>query len=455
MSIVQVKRSATRFDAAAQTARSQAWFGRAQQVLAGGVSSSARATQTGNFPFPLVMEHGSAGHITDVDGNTFIDYLLSYGSVILGHAHARVIKAVTQQMRRGSMFGTCNTVEVELAELLNRMVPCAELVRFSNSGSEAVCGAIRAARGYSGRHKILKFEGHYHGWVDVLAVSNRPALAEAGPRERPHSIPHSPGIPPGVVDDVIICPWNDAAACVALLDQFAGEIGCVIAEPIVANNACIMPLPGFLELLRAECTCRDIPLVFDEIVTGFRVAKGGAQEYFSVTPDLAVFSKALGGGTPLSAFVGRKKFMDPIGRNLVKHGGTYNGNPLCAAASLAVLQELNSSDALATLHRHGLRIIGALQRAARDHAIPCCVQGVGSMFQILFGPDAKPARNYRDLTRTDSAMYDRFRYGMLRHGIHINPSATACWFLCAAHTDDDIERTTRAIDATFWALTQE
>src|SRR4051794_30195371 len=288
------------------TDESQRWFERAKKVLAGGISSSARATTTGALPYPLYITHGRGSRIWDADGNEYIDYLLSYGSCILGHTHAEMSDAIKSQIDLGTMFGTCNTVEVQLAEQICRMVPCAELVRFANSGSEAIQGAIRAARGFTGRTKILKFEGHYHGWVDVLAVSNRPTIEEAGDVEAPKSAAHSRGTPSGVVQDVIICPWNEPAILKSILDQHKGEIAAVIAEPIVANNACIMPTEGYLEMLREECSRRGIVLIYDEIVTGFRVAVGGAQELFGVQPDIAVFSKALGGGLPTSAFAGRR-----------------------------------------------------------------------------------------------------------------------------------------------------
>ncbi len=297
---------------------------------------------TAGEPHPLYAERGRGGRIQDVDGNVFVDFLLSYGALILGHANPTVVEAVSEQLERGTMFGTANSAEVELAEAICRLVPCAELVRFANSGSEAICGAIRAARGFTGKSKVLKFEGHYHGWVDVLAVSNRPALADAGPAASPNSVAHSRGIPEGVVHDVSICPWNDPAGLRSVLDAHGGQLAAVIAEPIVANNACIMPAPGYLELLRDECTRRGIVLIFDEIVTGFRLAPGGAQDYFGVVPDLAVYSKALGGGLPISAFAGIRKVMEPIGENTVKHGGTYNGNSLCAAAALAVLRKSNA-----------------------------------------------------------------------------------------------------------------
>ncbi len=421
------------------------WFERAKRVLAGGISSSARATSAGRLPHPLYMAHASGSRIVDADGVSYIDYLMSYGSVILGHANPIVSTALREQLELGTMFGTCNTTEVELAEQICRMVPCAELVRFANSGSEAIQGAIRAARGFTGRSKVLKFEGHYHGWVDTLAVSNRPSSEEAGPLATPASVPHSKGIPGSVVSDVVIAPWNEPDTLRAILDAHEGEFAAMIAEPIVANNACIMPEPGFLGLLREECTRRGILLIFDEIVTGFRIARGGAQEHFGVTPDLAVYSKALGGGLPLAAFAGRRDVLAPIARNVVKHGGTYNGNPLCAAASLATLRTLDQPSVMSRLQDVGNALSESIRRAAHDCGVACVVQGTGAMFQVVFTPEGRPLRHYRDLARADTGRFARFWQSLLDQGVHANSSGSACWFVSAAHTDDDIERTRRAI----------
>jgi glutamate-1-semialdehyde 2,1-aminomutase len=437
------------FDAATDAGSSSLWFDRAKDALAGGISSSARATATDGQPFPLYMQRGRGGRVEDIDGNEFVDFLLSYGALILGHAHPTVTRIASEQLQRGTMFGTANTAEVELAETICRLVPCAELVRFANSGSEAICGAVRAARGYTGKTKVLKFEGHYHGWVDLLAVSNRPSLAEAGPADRPRSVAHSRGIPEGVVRDVIICPWNDPTALVALLEEHGSDCAAVIAEPIVANNACIMPIPGYLELLREECTKRGVVLIFDEIVTGFRLAPGGAQEFFGVVPDIAVFSKALGGGFPMSAFAGIRPVMGPIGANAVKHGGTYNGNSLCAGAALTVLRHLSRPSILEGVRQNGQRLIEAIRRAACDNGIPCCVQGTGTMFQVVFMPDGTPPLNYRELIAADAALYNRFRDRLLRRGLHVNSSGSACWFLCTEHDDDDIDLACEAIQGAF------
>jgi glutamate-1-semialdehyde 2,1-aminomutase len=328
------------------------------------------------------------------------------------------------------------------------MVPCAQLVRYANSGSEAICGAVRGARGYTGRDKILKFEGHYHGWVDVLAISNRPGPEEMGPLESPNNPAHSRGIPPGVVQDVVVAPWNEPRILSRILDRHDGQIAAVIAEPIVANNACAMPAPGYLEWLREECTRRGIVLIFDEIVTGFRLAPGGAQEVFGVVPDLAVYSKALGGGLSISAFAGRREIMELFSRGEVRHGGTYNANPLCAAAALHTLRALENEAVRRRLNETGMVLIEAIGRAAAAHHVPCIVQGLGPMFQLVFGLE-RPAKHYRDLLAADMARYARFRMALLEEGVHVNSSGLACWFTSAAHTEEDIELTLSAIERAF------
>ncbi|MET8699539.1 aspartate aminotransferase family protein [Kitasatospora sp. NPDC004723] len=434
---------------------SRRWYERARKSLAGGISSSARLTSTGPHPYPLYMTEGRGARIRDVDGNEYVDYLAAYGSAVLGHAPAVLTEALEPVLHSGTMFGTCNTAEVELAELIQEMVPCADLVRFANSGSEAVQGAVRAARGHTGRAKILKFEGHYHGWTDVLAVSNRPTADEAGPYDRPRAVPHSPGIPDGVVDDVVVCPWNDPAALRTALDAHRGELAAVICEPIVANNACTMPAPGYLELLRDECTRRGIVLIFDEVCTGFRTAPGGAQALFGVVPDLAVYAKALGGGLPIAAFAGRREVMERLATGHTKHGGTYNASPLCATAALATLRELRRPEVTAHIDATGRRIMETIRRAAHDRGVPCAVQGVGAMFQVVFTPGGTPTTQYRDLLDADTARYAAFRHELLKQGVHANAYGMACWFVSAAVTADDLGATSKAIERSFDALSAD
>jgi glutamate-1-semialdehyde 2,1-aminomutase len=437
---------------AAITDESAGWFERAKKVLAGGISSSARSTTTGDLPYPLYLTRGRGSRVWDADGNQYVDYLIAYGSLMLGHTDPGLTDALTRQVELGTMFGTCNTVEVQLAELICKLVPCADLVRFANCGSEAMQGAIRAARGFTGRTKILKFEGHYHGWVDVVAISNRPDPADAGPFETPLSHAHSKGMPQSVVDDVVICPWNEPEILRTILNAHPGQFAAVIAEPIVANNACIMPDPGYLNILRDQCTSHGAMLIFDEVVTGFRIAPGGAQTYFDVVPDLAVFSKAIGGGLPLSAFAGRRHVMEPIARNTVKHGGTYNASPLCAAASLHVLTAIAHGDVLDRAREHGEAVIEAIRRTAHDCRVPLAVQGVGSVFQVVFTPDGKAPRNYRELAKADFNRFAAFRQVLLENGVHTNSTAVACWFVSGVHGADDLPITIDAVDRALAAV---
>ena len=431
-------------DPVLNVAKSKEWFERAKKSLAGGVSSSARMPASGTFSTPLYIDHGVGGRVWDIDGNEFVDLLLSYGSCVMGHGNTAIVEKVYEQLKKGTMFGTCNIPEVELAEKICEMVPCADMVRYANSGSEAICGAIRAARGFTGKTKVLKFEGHYHGWVDLLAISNRPSAGESGPLESPVSQPHSKGIPSGVVNDVVICPWNNREILKSILDKYDGQLAAVIAEPMVANNACIMPEDGYLEFLREECTRRGIVLIFDEIVTGFRARKGGSQEYFGITSDLAVFSKALGGGMPISAFAGKREIMDPIAKNTVKHGGTYNGNPIVAVSALETLRAVSQKGVLEKLNEKGLDIMDTIRKEAHDNGIPCVVQGIGSMFQVVF-TERKKLTHYRDLFDADVKRFGVFRDSLLMHGVHINSSFSACWFLSVAHNSNDIDKVKESI----------
>lgn len=431
--------------------QSKALFERAHRALAGGTSSSSRITTTGDAPHPLYLESGSGSRVRDADGNEYIDYLLAYGSAVLGHASPLLTDALGGVLKSGTMFGTCNIPEIELAEKICELVPCADLVRYANSGSEAVQGAVRAARGFTGRSQVVKFEGHYHGWSDTLGVSTKVPEDRTGPYEAPYAVPQSRGIPRGVVDDVVVCPWNDAEALRTVLDAHQSRIAAVICEPIVANNACTMPAPGFLAVLREECDQRGIVLVFDEVCTGFRVHPGGAQALFGVVPDLAVFSKALGGGLPIAAFAGRRAIMEQVGANRTKHGGTYNGSPLCATAALTTLNQLADPSVQQRIDSAGRRVQEAIRRAARDNGVPCVVQGVGTMFQVVFGR-TEPVRHYRELFTADLARYERFRHELLLRGIHVNVYGLACWFVSAAHGEGEVAATCAMVDEAFAAL---
>ncbi|AXI76422.1 aspartate aminotransferase family protein [Peterkaempfera bronchialis] len=286
----------------------------------------------------------------------------------------------------------------------------------------------------------------------MLAVFNRPAADEVGPYDAPAALPHSPGIPAGVVDDVVVCPWNDADALRSVSDAHRGEIAAVICEPIVTNNACTMPRPGYLETLREGCTRRGLLLIFDEVCTGFRTGPGGAQGLFGVLPDLAVYSKALGGGLPIAAFAGRGDVMVRIADNQVEHGGTYNASPLCATAALVTLTELADPAVTARIDASGRRVMEAIRRASRDHGVPCAVQGVGAMFQVVFSADGAPTRQYRDTFALDHRRFDAFQHALLQRGVHLSGHGLACWFISSALTDQDLDHTCAAVEEAFAAI---
>lgn len=445
-------RSREQGNGAMKFSRSDALFQRSLKTLAGGVSSSARTLEAGNEPHPIFMRIGRGAEMTDVDGNQYVDYLLSFGSLILGHSDPDVQAAVVEQVSRGAVFGTAFELEGQLAELLVDVIPCAEQVRFANTGSDAIASAIRLARTYTGKDKILKFEGHYHGSLDVLYTSCRPTLDQAGPRQRPNSVPHAAGIPAAVTEQVIVAPWNDEEAVAQIIGEHEHELAAIIAEPVVANLGCTMPEAGFLDFLRRESLRCGMVLIFDEVATGFRVALGGAQEHFGVLPDLAVFSKALGGGYPIAAFVGKREIMDLISTGKAKHSGTYNGNPISLAAAFAVVSKLRDEQdsiyprlcALCT------QLIGGMGEITTRAGIAVLAQGLGSMFQIFF-TDQKRFKDYRDILRTDMSLFAEIRRALLERGIFVNPGSHAVWFVSTAHTDQHVAQTLKAFDA---AVTQ-
>ncbi|MGH6959237.1 MAG: aspartate aminotransferase family protein, partial [Dongiaceae bacterium] len=316
-------------------------FGSAQRVIAGGVSSDARRSAG----VPLYVDHAAGSKLWDVDGNEYVDYVLGQGPTVLGHCPPEVVAAVADQAARGICYAAQHRLEVEVAERLCGMVPSAELVRFNSVGSEAVHGALRLARGHTGRPKVLKFEGHYHGWFDPILYSLHPDLELAGSADEPIAVPGSAGQPPSAVDDLVVVGWNDLEALRTALEKNAGEIAAVIMEPILFNTGAIVPSPGYLEGVRELCDEHGALLIFDEIISGFRVAPGGAQERLGVLPDLATFGKAMAGGMQVSAIAGKDEVMDAIADGRVAHAGTFNSQPVAMAAAAAVLAVLDEQRA--------------------------------------------------------------------------------------------------------------
>jgi len=418
-------------------ARSIAFFERARQVVAGGVNSNVRAA---SHPVPLFYREGRGAHLFDVDGNEYIDYCLGQGPLLLGHSHPRVLEAVRQQLERGQLYAGQHELEILVAEKLCRYIPCAELVRFSTSGSEAVHIALRVARAFTGRQKIIKFEGHYHGWFDNILVSLTPEKFDR------HPVLESRGQMESVLDEVIVLPWNDASRLSETLAASADEIAAIIMEPVMCNTGCILPEPGYLETVRELCTRYGIVLIFDEIITGFRLGLGGAQAFFGVTPDLAVFGKALGSGFPISCLAGKRALMEGIADLSVVHAGTYNANPVSMAAAWATLTELqqHGETHYRNLFQLGRTRMRWIDEIPEPHVRSVTVQGLGPMFHVAFTrrPRIRDARDYRDV---DAALYAAFASRLQERGIRVIPRGI--WYLSTAHTEEDIARTLESVAA--------
>lgn len=408
---------------------------RARRVIAGGVNSNVRLTAV---PRPLFFSHGEGPRITDVDGNTYIDYVLGQGPLIHGHSHPELLKAATEGMQRGMMFAAQHDLEIELAERICARVPTADLVRFGSSGSEVIQAAFRIARAHTGRSKIVKFEGHYHGWFDNVLVSVAPPLDQAGPREAPRAVPTSKGQNDAALEDLIVLPWNDPELLEQTLRARAHEIAAVITEPIMCNVGCILPQPGYLEKLRALCDELGIVWILDEVITGFRVAPGGAQEYLDLRPDLCTFGKAMAGGFPIACLAGRREFMELLMAG-VNHSGTYNANILVVAASIACLDLLSREDGAAyrNLFRLGGRLRDGIAAIAEEQGVPIQVQGPGPMFHVAFA-DA-PLTDYRAATKQDTPRYHRLTAALMDRGVR--PLERGLWYVSTSHTDREIDET--------------
>ena len=432
--------------------RSREMFERARRSLVGGVGGNARSPEWGWQPHPIFVDRGTGGRLWDVDGNEYIDYLAAFGPLILGHRPPKVVAAVRQTIEdMGSMFGLCHALEAEAAERVVAAVPCYELVRFANTGSEAVQAALRIARTYTGREKILRFEGQFHGLAEVIHWSAKPALEAAGPREAPSPVPGSTGLPKGLADTLVICPWNDPDALRRTIAEHAGDLAAVITEPVMANCGVIPPRPGYLEELRSLTARHGIVLIFDEVKTGFRLALGGAQEYYRVTPDLAVTAKAIGAGFPLAAVGGRKELMEVVSIHRVAQSATYQSNPVAMAACKAAMDELAAPGFYARLFETSTAIREGLRQAAGDAGVPVALQGVGPIFQVHFAE--RPLWEYRDVVQ--HARGDRYRtfwMAMFEQGVLFNPHHQECWFVSAAHGDADVAETVAAAKSAFAAV---
>lgn len=428
--------------------RSQEWFERAQRSLIEGVNSPSRGSAVYS-PGPIVLERGSGSHVWDADGNQYVDFMMSFGALIHGHAHPRLVSVVTDAMSEGSHFAAATSAEVEAAERFCRMVPSAEAVRFANTGSEATMLALRLARAHTGRTKFLKFEGHYHGWYDpyLLNAHSHPP-EQLGTPEDPARIPDSQGIPPATFGYVVLAPWNDVAALERIMRQHGRELAAVITEPIMANMGCIPPREGYLQRMRQLTREHGVLLICDEVVTGFRYAPGGCQEYYGVRPDLSTFGKALGAGFPVGAVAGPRAILERMrwSKNMVLHYGTFNGHRLTMKVVAANLDLLSADGAYCKLHAMGDAAIAGLREVFRRHKSKAIVQGFGPMFQIYF-TERDAIRDYRDYCAyVDAARYSRFVHRLLERGIYMTPSNGLHWIISTAHTEADVTALVEAAD---------
>jgi glutamate-1-semialdehyde 2,1-aminomutase len=413
---------------------SAALFKRAEAVIPGGVSSPVRAFR-GVGGTPRFMVSGAGSTLVDADGNRYIDYVMSWGPLILGHAHPAVTAAARAAIDRGSSFGAPTEGEVVLAETIRDAYPGVDLVRLVSSGTEATMSAIRLARGATGRSKVVKFAGHYHGHADALLVAAGSGVATLG-------LPDSPGVTPGAVQDTLVVPWNDTAAVQAAFDEHGDDIALLVCEPVAANMGVVPPEPAFLDHLREVTARHGALLLFDEVMTGFRVARGGAASVFGVTPDLVTFGKVVGGGYPLAAFAGRRELMEHLApAGPVYQAGTLSGNPVAVAAGLAQLRLLDDS-AFARLGHLADRLMVGLGEAFRRAGVPARIQRTASLFGFFFSD--RGVRTYDEAKLADHERYGRFFHGMLERGHYLPPSGYEAMFVSLAHTDEDIDRTIAA-----------
>jgi glutamate-1-semialdehyde 2,1-aminomutase len=424
--------------------KSREWFARGQEYLVEGVNSPSRGRSVYSLG-PIVLERGEGSHVWDVDWNEYVDFMMSFGALIHGHAHPTLTDAVIQSMAEGSHFAACTTAEVEAAERFCKMVPSAETVRFTNSGTEATMLALRLARAHTGRTKLLKFEGHYHGWYDAyLLNSNSHPAAQLGPPENPARIPDSAGLPESALSDVILVPWNDVTQLERAFREHGQELAAAITEPIMANMGCILPGPGYLQRLRELTRESGALLIFDEVVTGFRYAPGGCQQLYGIAPDISTFGKALGAGFPVGAVAGPHAILDRLvwKDGMVLHYGTFNGHRLTmrvVAANLDLLAA-DGGAAFKQIHATGEAAISGLRDVFRRRGVRAIVQGFGPMFQIYF-TERDAIHDYRDYCEhVDTRKYSYFIHLLLERAIFMTPSNGLHWIISTAHTAADIER---------------
>jgi glutamate-1-semialdehyde 2,1-aminomutase len=426
-----------------QFTNSEKLFAKAKLFIPGGVNSPVRAFKSVNMT-PLYIQSGKGAHITDVDGNTFLDFVGSWGPLILGHANDSVIEAITTAALSGTTFGACIEKEIEMAALITSAYPSMEMVRMVNSGTEATMSAVRLARGFTGRNKIIKFEGCYHGHADSFLIKAGSGVLTLG-------IPGSPGVAQSVAKDTLIASYNNIDSVQQLIESYRGEIAALILEPIMGNAGVILPDEGFLKKLRDITTDNNIILIFDEVITGFRVAMGGAQQVYNIRPDLTCLGKIIGGGLPVGAFGGRRdimEFLAPVGP--VYQAGTLAGNPIALAAGIATIHQLQKPGFYESLEAKAQRVEKATLETIQKLKKPFAFNRIGSMSCLFFSP--APVNSYTSATQADTALYASFFREMLHAGIYLAPSQFEASFISAAHTDNDLDRFTQTTYNTLKAL---
>lgn len=425
--------------------KSEQLFAQAQKIIPGGVNSPVRAFN-GVGGNPYFIKRAEGAYIFDADDNAYIDYVGSWGPMILGHNHPAILEAVMNTAQNGLSFGAPTELEITMAEKVRELVPSMESLRMVSSGTEATMSAIRLARGYTGRDKILKFEGCYHGHADSL-------LVKAGSGALTMGVPNSPGIPEDFAKHTLTVSYNNLDEVKEIFAKYADEIACIIVEPVAGNMNCIPPIAGFLEGLREVCDQYGSVLIFDEVMTGFRVALGGAQAHYNIKPDLTTLGKVIGGGMPVGAFGGKQEIMDyiaPVGP--VYQAGTLSGNPIAMAAGLASLNELSQGNKHEQLSAATEKLAMGFKAAAERNGVSLSINYVGAMFGFFFTDEEQPISSYQQATECDGEKFKQFFHLMLAEGVYLAPSAFEASFLSTAHTDEIIEKTLAAADKCFAQL---